>query len=166
MLIEINGSQGEGGAQVLRTALSLAMITGKALRIDSIRGKRKNLGLMRQHLTAVQAVAQICDAEVSGASVGARTLTFCPGKIRVTAESVAETIVNEARPYLGGTTSVGSFLADQLLLPMALAGGGSFTTPHWSAHAATNAAVIQRFLGIEIVAEKIADNLVKVTLGG
>lgn len=81
-ILELDGSQGEGGGQVLRTALSLSMCTGQPFRIVNIRAKRKTPGLMRQHLTAVQAAAEICGAEVEGGRAGSQTLSFIPGKIR------------------------------------------------------------------------------------
>lgn len=336
MTIELDGAQGEGGGQILRTALSLAMCTRQPMRIDNIRAKRQNPGLMRQHLTAVQAAAQICGAEVAGDFVGSRQLSFVPGPVRggnhafsigtagsctlvlqtilpallfadrpshielsggthnpmsppfhflqraflpllqrmgagvdlslerygfypagggklhaqitptgplsplhlpergtriqtyaecvfaalpahiaerelavvkrhlgwnesqlllreidhrqgpgnallvtlehqhvsevfvgfgekgVAAESVAAKVVKAVRAYLAGNAAVGPHLADQLLLPMALAGGGSFTTTDWSLHAATNAEVIQRFLPIAIRHEKRADGVIQV----
>lgn len=81
-MIELNGSMGEGGGQVLRTALTLSMITGQPFRIAQIRANRPKPGLMRQHLVAVQAAAEVCDAAVDGAAVGSHTLTFTPGTIR------------------------------------------------------------------------------------
>ncbi len=81
MLI-LDGSQGEGGGQILRTALSLSMCTGLPFRIEKIRAKRKKPGLMRQHLTAVLAAAQISDAQVNGAEIGSTTLEFTPGKVK------------------------------------------------------------------------------------
>lgn len=80
--IEIDGSHGEGGGQMLRTALSLAMITGKPFRMQHIRAKRNKPGLLRQHLTAVQAAAQICGAQVTGAEANSQSLSFAPGKIK------------------------------------------------------------------------------------
>jgi RNA 3'-terminal phosphate cyclase (ATP) len=80
-LITIDGSQGEGGGQVLRTALTLSLITGRPLRMNHIRAKRKKPGLMRQHLTAVQAAAAIGSAEVEGAGAGSQSLLFCPQTI-------------------------------------------------------------------------------------
>ena len=82
MTIQIDGSQGEGGGQILRTALSLAMITGQAIQIKNIRAKRKTPGLMRQHLTAVNAAVAISGAEVEGAQVGSTELSFNPGKVQ------------------------------------------------------------------------------------
>lgn len=322
-MLEIDGSLGEGGGQILRTALSLAMCTGTPFRINHIRAKRKKPGLLRQHLTAVLAATEICGAEVTGAVIGSPCLTFVPGKIRsgeyrfaigtagsctlvlqtllpalwsaegpskvvlqggthnpmappfhflerafvpllermgisisltldrfgfypagggqitveiestpvlkplmlmergerlrgyaesfisgvpahvakrelhcigeglnwadenllirqvhqnegpgnvlfatiehtniaevfcsfgekgVSAESVARNVLTEVREYLAGNAVVGQHLADQLLLPMALSGGGSFSTPKLTTHATSNMSVIQRFLPIE-----------------
>lgn len=80
--IELDGSQGEGGGQILRTALTLSMITGIPFAIDRIRAGRSRPGLLRQHLTAVQAAAEICGAEVQGATPGSPALRFVPGSIR------------------------------------------------------------------------------------
>ncbi len=81
-MIEIDGAEGEGGGQVLRSALSLSVCTNQAFRIENIRGKREKPGLMRQHLTAVRAAAEICDASTSGDEVGSMELTFQPGPIK------------------------------------------------------------------------------------
>jgi len=81
-MLALDGSQGEGGGQVLRSALALSLSTGVPFRIDNIRAGRPRPGLMRQHLTAVQAATEIGQAEVSGAAVGSRSLTFAPGKVR------------------------------------------------------------------------------------
>lgn len=80
--IELDGSHGEGGGQILRTALSLSMITGIPFAIERIRAGRKKPGLLRQHLTAVQAAAQVCGAEVEGATLGSQRLRFKPGPVR------------------------------------------------------------------------------------
>lgn len=81
-MIELDGAQGEGGGQVLRSALTLSMITGQPFRMKNIRANRPKTGLMRQHLIAVQASAAVCNAEVSGAQVGSQTLEFTPSAIR------------------------------------------------------------------------------------
>lgn len=81
-MLVIDGSQGEGGGQVLRTALGLSLLTGTPFRIEDIRANRSPPGLRKQHVTAVRAAAQVGDAEVSGADVGARTLTFAPRLVR------------------------------------------------------------------------------------
>ncbi|MDC8760952.1 RNA 3'-terminal phosphate cyclase [Janthinobacterium fluminis] len=327
-MIELDGSVGEGGGQVLRTALTLSMITGQAFRITNIRANRPRPGLMRQHLVAVQAAAQVCGADVAAAALNAQTLVFAPGRIRggdyqfaigsagsctlvlqtllpallyadapstvrisggthnpmappaqflaqaygrvlaamgveigielqrfgfypagggevlatvrpcaqlrrielmergerraayaegffagipasiarrelecvgagmgwgeaqlrmrglseeqgpgnvllitlehehvtevfagfgekmVRAETVAHNVVRQVRRYLASGAAVGEHLADQLMLPMALAGGGRFTTERLSQHALTNAAVIARFLPIQISFEE------------
>ena len=338
MSITINGSQGEGGGQILRTALSLSMCTGQTLRINNIRGNRKKPGLMRQHLTAVQAAAQICHADVQGDWVGSQELFFKPRQIRggeyafnigtagscilvlqtvlpallradqpsqiklsggthnpmsppfhfmqraflpllqkmgaavevtlerygfypagggqlhmritpsgrlsplhlpergllinayaesvsaalprhiaerelahiqyelgwhdeqlqlleidphqgpgnvvfitqeyeyvtevftafgekgVSAEAIAANVLKASRHYQASQAAVDQYLADQLLLPMALAGGGAFTTTTWSLHAATNACIIEQYLPIKIEYKKMPNGSIAVTL--
>ena len=79
--IIIDGSQGEGGGQMLRTSLSLSAVYGKPFEMVNIRAKRDKPGLKRQHLTCVRAVAQICGAQVEGDEAGSMRLLFKPGKI-------------------------------------------------------------------------------------
>ncbi len=81
-MIVIDGACGEGGGQILRTALALSLVTQTPCRIERIRAKRQKLGLMRQHLTAVQAAAQIGAAEVDGMKIGSPQLTFKPKGIK------------------------------------------------------------------------------------
>lgn len=327
-MIELDGSAGEGGGQILRSALVLSMVTGQPFRITRIRANRAKPGLMRQHLVAVQAAARVSAAIVTGAELGSSELSFVPGRIAggdyefaigsagsctlvlqtlalallhaptasririsggthnemapplhflqrsylpllaamgaqvevrlerygfypagggvitasvepcaglkpidlptrgerrdayaeafvagipagvgqrelacvgakmgwdearlrllvlpgeqgpgnavlltlehehvtevfagfgakmVRAEAVAAQAVKEARAYIGSGAAVGEHLADQLMLPMALAGGGSFTVSNVSQHAQTNAEVIARFLPVEIGFER------------
>jgi RNA 3'-terminal phosphate cyclase (ATP) len=77
-MLEIDGSQGEGGGQVLRTCLSLSALTGRPFKISNIRAGRKKPGLRPQHLTVVQAVSAICQAEIQGAALNSQTLIFSP----------------------------------------------------------------------------------------
>lgn len=81
-MLVIDGSQGEGGGQILRTALTMAMVTGTDIRIENIRAGRQKPGLMRQHLACVKAAQTISEAEVSGAEVGATELVFKPKTIK------------------------------------------------------------------------------------
>lgn len=327
-MIELDGAVGEGGGQILRSALTLSMITGQPFRISNIRARRAKPGLMRQHLVAVQAAARVSGADVDGAELGSSELRFTPGHIQggdyhfaigsagsctlvlqavvlallhaqepstiritggthnvmappvqflqraylpllermgaqvslelkrygfypagggeivatvqpctqwrrlslmergacvagfaeafvagiapgigmrelerigeamdwqasqlhlrrlpadqgpgnavlmtlqyeqvtevcagfgaraVRAETVAEHAIAEARAYMDSEAAVGEHLADQIMLPMALGGGGSFTASSISSHAETNAAVISRFLPVSIVFEQ------------
>lgn len=338
--LELDGSEGEGGGQVLRTALSLSICTGTPFHIANIRAKRKTPGLMRQHLTAVRAAAEICGATVEGDRAGSQTLVFAPGPVRggdysfsigtaggctlvfqtvlpallradapsrielqggthnpfappfhfleraflpllrrmgaevslelqrfgfypaggggltahiapasglrplileergprvqayaesfiaalpvhiarreldvvgkrlgwgaeqlhlrglpndqgpgnallltlaheqvtevfsgfgekgVSAETVAERVTDQMRRHLASGAAVGPYLADQLLLPLALAGGGSFTTAQPSQHAVTNAGVIRRFLDVDIRMQALGDGTFRVAVGG
>jgi RNA 3'-terminal phosphate cyclase (ATP) len=338
-MVEIDGSFGEGGGQILRTALALSLVTGQPFRINNIRAGRKKPGLLRQHLTAVQAATEIGSAQVSGASMGSREVNFAPSGIRsgrftfsigtagsttlvlqtvlpalivadgpstlvleggthnpfappfdflataflpllkrmgaevratierpgfypagggrlkfdiipagklgrlelpergeirrragralianlpaniadrelnvirrkmswgaellhresmensagpgniviieiesehvtevftgfgergLPAESVAEQAVKAARRYLAAEVSVGEYLADQLLLPMAIGGGGTFSTLPLSRHATTNMEVIHRFLGRELVSASRNEGRVQVEVG-
>lgn len=81
-MLNLDGSLGEGGGQILRTALSLSTVTGKPFRIEKIRAARPKPGLLRQHLTAVKAAAQVSGATLTGADLGSGTLTFSPGPVR------------------------------------------------------------------------------------
>jgi RNA 3'-terminal phosphate cyclase (ATP) len=80
--IKIDGSQGEGGGQILRTSLTLSMLLGRPLTIQNIRGKRSKPGLLRQHLACIEAAKQICNAKVKGAELHSDTLVFEPNAIK------------------------------------------------------------------------------------
>ncbi len=337
-MITIDGSLGEGGGQILRSSLALSLITKQPFRIENIRAGRKNPGLLRQHLTGVNAAATIGNANVSGDSIGSTELTFNPGEVKageysfavgtagsatlvlqtvlpalmignkittltleggthnpfappfdflqktflpilktmgvevetqiekygfypagggkfsikiipaaqlkpfnliergeitaktaralvahipykvaereisvlgrkleipeenryletiktspgpgnvafveiasqhvtevfsgfgergVTAEAVANSIVKDARNYLNSEAVAGEYLADQLLIPMALAGGGTFMTMPLSQHSKTNIEVIKQFLEVDFLVEKIGTREWKVEL--
>ena len=80
-MIEIDGTFGEGGGQILRTSLSLASVTGQAVHIVNIRAKRRKPGLMRQHLACVKAIAEITRGRISGAELNSLELTLDPETI-------------------------------------------------------------------------------------
>jgi RNA 3'-terminal phosphate cyclase (ATP) len=81
-MLTIDGSSGEGGGQILRSSLALSLVTGTPFRMVNVRAGRQRPGLMRQHLASILACAQIGDAEVHGAELGSRDLTFIPGEVR------------------------------------------------------------------------------------
>ncbi|KQM75217.1 RNA 3'-terminal phosphate cyclase [Xylophilus sp. Leaf220] len=81
-MIEIDGSVGEGGGQILRTSLALSMCTGQPFALRRIRAGRAKPGLMRQHLTCVNAATEVSGAEVHGAALNSQSLHFTPGAVR------------------------------------------------------------------------------------
>jgi RNA 3'-phosphate cyclase len=81
-VIEIDGSYGEGGGQLVRTAVALSAVTGKAIRVVRARVKRGNPGLAPQHLAAVRAVAEICSAQTEGLEPRAVSFTFSPRRLK------------------------------------------------------------------------------------
>lgn len=113
-MIQIDGSAGEGGGQVLRSSLTLSVITGQAVQFHHIRARRPKPGLAAQHLKAVEAAAAVSGATVHGAQVGSTTLTFTPGRIR-------------AGDYQFdiGTAGATSLVLQTIFLPLSLAGGSS-----------------------------------------
>jgi RNA 3'-terminal phosphate cyclase (ATP) len=131
-LVVIDGSYGEGGGQILRTSLALSAITGEPVRIENIRGRRRQPGLRPQHLTGVRAVAKICDAEVQGAGLGARELTFTPGS----APRADNYTFDVAQAAKGGSAGSVSLLLQTVLLPLARAEGDSEITFRGGTHVA------------------------------
>jgi RNA 3'-terminal phosphate cyclase (ATP) len=81
-MIELDGAAGEGGGQILRSALALSLCTGQAMRIGRIRARRSKPGLMRQHLASVNAAVAISGATAVGAELGSQDLVFEPGPVR------------------------------------------------------------------------------------
>jgi len=77
----LDGAQGEGGGQIVRSAVGLSLLTGKPVRLLNIRAKRKKPGLQRQHLAAVLAAAEIGGAEIEGAVLGSMQLSFSPKSV-------------------------------------------------------------------------------------
>lgn len=80
-MIEIDGSYGEGGGQILRTALSMAAVLDKPVKISNICAGRPNPGLSAQHVTAIESVAAMCDADVDGLYLGSKEMTFGPRQL-------------------------------------------------------------------------------------
>lgn len=121
-MITIDGSIGEGGGQVLRTALALSILSGQAVEVHNIRAGRPNPGLRPQHLASVQAAAAICGAAVEGAELGSKALRFAPGP-RVRAGHYTFDVAQMAGQ--GSAGAVGLVL-QTILLPLALAEGPSY----------------------------------------
>ncbi|MEX0653015.1 MAG: RNA 3'-terminal phosphate cyclase [Phycisphaeraceae bacterium] len=122
-MLTIDGSQGEGGGQVLRSAVALSMVTGTPFRIERIRAGRGKPGLMRQHLTAVRAAQEVCDATVEGDAVGATALTFEPGRVRA----------GEYR-FAVGTAGSATLVLQTVLPALVLAEGPSALTLEGGTH--------------------------------
>ena len=80
-MIDIDGSHGEGGGQILRTSIALSAVTGEDVRISNIRANRPRPGLAPSHVTSVEAVAAICDAEVDGLFAGSKAIEFRPRQL-------------------------------------------------------------------------------------
>ena len=111
-IVEIDGSFGEGGGQIIRTSVSLAALTGRPVRIRNVRAKRSRPGLQPQHLTAVRAAATLCAADLQGAETGSTSFLFVPsspvqpGKYR----------------FDIGTAGATGLVAQTVLIPLAHAG--------------------------------------------
>jgi RNA 3'-terminal phosphate cyclase (ATP) len=80
--VAIDGSRGEGGGQILRSSLTLSLLTGRPVRLVNIRANRDKPGLRRQHLTAVRAAAEVAHAELDGDRLGSQVLVFCPRAVQ------------------------------------------------------------------------------------
>jgi RNA 3'-phosphate cyclase len=81
-MIQLDGNYGEGGGALIRTALALSSLTGKSFEVNNIRAGRPNPGLKAQHLTAVKALKQICNAQTNDIGLGSTDLRFIPGKVK------------------------------------------------------------------------------------
>ncbi|MFL6247488.1 MAG: RNA 3'-terminal phosphate cyclase [Thermoanaerobaculia bacterium] len=109
-MLEIDGSFGEGGGQILRTSLALSLITQTPIRIERIRAGRRTPGLARQHVTSVLAAAEIGNADVQGAIVGSQELTFLPRAVKGGAYS-----------FDIGTAGSTTLVLQTILIPLLLA---------------------------------------------
>lgn len=121
--VYIDGSMGEGGGQVLRTALTLAMLKQQTIEIVNIRAKRKNPGLLRQHLTCVRAAKAICNAQVAGDELGSQAIKFSPGQI----------CPGQYHFKIGSAGST-SLVCQTVLLPLAFANSSSTVTFEGGTH--------------------------------
>ncbi len=113
-MITIDGSQGEGGGQILRTALTLSLITQQPFKIINIRAGRPKPGLMRQHLIAVDASVQVGGGKADGACIGSCELTFTPGKVH-----------SGTYKFAVGTAGSVTLVLQSVLPALLLANGGS-----------------------------------------
>ncbi|OYU33297.1 RNA 3'-terminal phosphate cyclase [Novosphingobium sp. PASSN1] len=123
-MISIDGSEGEGGGQMVRNACALSLITGEPFHLTNIRAKRSKPGLMRQHATAVEAARHISGSVCDGIHVGATELTFRPGKITP----------GEYQFSIGTAGSTGLVL-QTILMPLIFADGPSKLVLEGGTHA-------------------------------
>lgn len=131
-MVEIDGSMGEGGGQVLRTALALSALTGLPTRVHRIRAGRRSPGLAPQHLTAVLALQTICAADVRGAKLGSTEVVFRPGS-----PPRPDTYrFDVGRVSKGGSAGSVTLLFQALMLPLAFATAKSRVTLVGGTHVA------------------------------
>ncbi len=123
-MITIDGSEGEGGGQMVRNACALSLITGEAFHFKNIRAKRSKPGLMRQHLTAVEAACRISGSAFDGIQVGATDLTFRPG-----------TVVPGEYHFSIGTAGSTSLVLQTVLMPLIFASAPSRLVIEGGTHA-------------------------------
>ena len=122
-MIIIDGAEGEGGGQVVRNACALSLVTGQPFRITDIRGRRSKPGLMRQHVTAIEAACRIGNAGCDGLAVGSSEMTFTPGS--VTAGDYH---------FKVGTAGSTSLVLQTILMPLILADAPSRLTIEGGTH--------------------------------
>ena len=108
--LKIDGSHGEGGGQILRSALTLSAITQKPVQIENIRHNRKVPGLRPSHLSTIKILGKICNAKIDGLTVGSTSITFTPRQIQNT----------KLQENVGTAGSISLIL--QAVIPLALAG--------------------------------------------
>jgi len=147
-LVRIDGSEGEGGGQMLRTALALSVVTGRPFEIFNLRAGRAKPGLRPQHLLCVKASARICSAAIEGAKLGSRTVRFEPAPVKPGSYRFAV-----------GTAGSTSLVLHTLYLPLALASARSILTIEGGTHVpfspslhflAHQWAVLLRGIGIDV----------------
>jgi len=121
--IHVDGAQGEGGGQVLRSSLALSMVTGRPVVVERIRAGRDKPGLMRAHLTALEAATAISGAAVEGATIGSGRIVFTPGPIRAGSHA-----------FSVGTAGSGTLVLQTILPALLLAPGPSSVTIEGGTH--------------------------------
>ena len=126
-MIEIDGSAGEGGGQVLRSSLALSLVTGKAFHLRNVRARRPKPGLQPQHLMSVRAAARVGNAEVRGAALRSSDLTFVPG-----------TVAAGRYHFPIGTAGATGLVLQTVYLPLALAKGSSELILEGGTHVSTS----------------------------
>jgi len=131
-MVVVDGAHGEGGGQILRTALTLAVLTERPTRIENVRARRGRPGLRPQHLTCVRAAAAICDAELHGDELGSQTVTLIPGS----ASRPGNYVFDVAEAAEGGSAGSVGLILQTILLPLAMARGESRIELHGGTHVA------------------------------
>lgn len=131
-VLRLDGAYGEGGGQILRTALSLSVWLGRSIRIERIRARRPRPGLRPQHLVAVRAAAAISDARVEGDEVGSQTLLFEPRQPARGGTYSFDMGATEA----GGSAGSVALVFQTLFLPLSLANAPSEVTLVGGTHVA------------------------------
>jgi RNA 3'-phosphate cyclase len=140
-MILIDGSHGEGGGQIIRTALALSTLTGLPFRAERIRSGRPKPGLKAQHLAAIEALRRICKAKTNTVGLGSETLEYAPGPVQAGVYSIDI-----------GTAGSISLLLQALFLPLAFASGDSIlyitggTCGRWQAPAEYTGSVLLPYL--------------------
>lgn len=122
-MIELDGAQGEGGGQILRTSLALSLITGQAFHLRNLRAGRSKPGLQPQHLMSVQAAAAVGQATVRGANLASKDLVFEPGAVQP-----------GKYHFKIGTAGATALVLHAIYLPLALSGGPSTVTIEGGTH--------------------------------
>jgi RNA 3'-terminal phosphate cyclase (ATP) len=125
--VTIDGSQGEGGGQIVRTSLALSVLLGAELTLYNIRAGRSKPGLQAQHLTAVRAAASVSRAAVEGGAIGSQAIRFTPRGLYP-----ADYLFDVAE--IRGSAGSVSLVFQTVLLPLAFAGAPSTITLRGGTH--------------------------------
>lgn len=160
-MLQLDGSRGEGGGQMVRTALALSALTGRPFRMEHIRVGRPQPGLKAQHLQAIKALQAICMvlwAESPSALLGADAL----GERGKPAETAGLEAAQKLSKFLSTGASVDEHLADQLIPYLALCPGSSLWFSYSSGHMESNIEMTEQFLPVKFERE---GNMLKIANG-